>query len=119
MEIHTHFNIKQQVFLDFVLAYYVKIGVEELDKEKLTPSLCIKYHGAIADAVADFGRPEEIAGEKGGRINPNKLGCCIKRNTGRVVNGLRCCIVKCYKVESGIGLVSLFGFEGRRSLTSV
>lgn len=60
VEIHAHFNSKQQVFLDFVLAHYVQVGVEELDKEKLTPLLRIKYHGAIADAVADLGRPEEI-----------------------------------------------------------
>jgi type I restriction enzyme R subunit len=60
VEIQTHFNSKQQVFLDFVLAHYVQIGVEELDKEKLAPLLRIKYHGAIADAVADLGRPEEI-----------------------------------------------------------
>ena len=60
VEIHAHFNSKQQAFLDFVLAHYVQVGVEELDKEKLTPLLRIKYHGAIADAVADLGRPEEI-----------------------------------------------------------
>ncbi|EGW23105.1 EcoAI/FtnUII family type I restriction enzme subunit R [Methylobacter tundripaludum] len=60
VEIHAHFNSKQQAFLDFVLAHYVKVGVEELDREKLTPLLRIKYHGAIADAVADLGRPEEI-----------------------------------------------------------
>ena len=58
--ISTHFNTKQQVFLDFVLSHYVKVGVEELDEEKLTPLLRLKYHDAIADAVADLGRPEEI-----------------------------------------------------------
>jgi type I restriction enzyme R subunit len=60
VEINAHFNSKQQAFLDFVLAHYVQVGVEELDKEKLTPLLRIKYHGAIADAVADLGKPEEI-----------------------------------------------------------
>src|SRR5262249_26785594 len=60
VEISTHFNNKQQVFLDFVLSHYVQIGVEELDKEKLRPLLLLKYHNAIADAVADLGRPEEI-----------------------------------------------------------
>ena len=60
MEINAYFNSKQQAFLDFALAHYVQVGVEELDKEKLTPLLRIKYHGAIADAVADLGRPEEI-----------------------------------------------------------
>lgn len=57
--ISTHFNSKQQVFLDFVLSHYVNVGVEELDKEKLTPLLQLKYQ-AIADAVADLGEPEGI-----------------------------------------------------------
>lgn len=60
VEISTHFNSKQQVFLDFVLSHYVNVGVEELDQEKLTPLLRLKYHNSIADAVADLGRPEEI-----------------------------------------------------------
>ena len=37
--ISTHFNTKQQVFLDFVLSHYVSVGVDELDQEKLTPLL--------------------------------------------------------------------------------
>lgn len=55
-----HFNSKQQVFLDFVLAHYVTVGVEELDQAKLALLLKMKYHDSIADAVADLGRPEEI-----------------------------------------------------------
>ncbi len=58
--ISTHFNSKQQIFLDFVLSHCVSVGVEELDQEKLTPLLRLKYHNSIADAVADLGRPEEI-----------------------------------------------------------
>jgi type I restriction enzyme R subunit len=58
--ISTHFNNKQQVFLDFVLSHYVSVGVEELDQGKLNPLLRLKYHDSIADAVADLGRPEEI-----------------------------------------------------------
>jgi len=58
--ISTHFNSKQRVFLDFVLSHYVSVGVEELDQEKLTPLLRLKYHNSIADAVADLGRPDEI-----------------------------------------------------------
>jgi type I restriction enzyme R subunit len=58
--ISTHFNSKQQAFLDFVLAHYVGVGVGELDQEKLTPLLRLKYFNSIADAVADLGRPEEI-----------------------------------------------------------
>ena len=58
--ISIHFNNKQQAFLDFVLSHYVSEGVQELDQEKLTPLLKLKYHEAIADAVADLGRPEDI-----------------------------------------------------------
>jgi type I restriction enzyme, R subunit len=60
MEISSHFNSKQQAFLDFVLAQYVRVGVEELAQDKLSPLLKLKYHDAIADAVADLGKPEEI-----------------------------------------------------------
>lgn len=58
--IHTSFNDKQQAFLDFVLAQYVKEGVDELDQEKLSPLLKLKYKNAIADAMADLGNPEQI-----------------------------------------------------------
>jgi type I restriction enzyme R subunit len=58
--INTQFSAKQQVFLDFVLSHYVSVGVEELDQEKLTPLLRLKYHDSIADAVADLGKPDEI-----------------------------------------------------------
>ena len=60
MEISTHFNSKQRVFLEFVLAQYVKVGVDELASEKLSPLLRLKYNSAIADAIADLGKPEEI-----------------------------------------------------------
>jgi type I restriction enzyme R subunit len=58
--ISAHFNVKQQAFLDFVLSQYVQVGVGELDREKLSPLLRLKYNNAIADAIADLGRPEEI-----------------------------------------------------------
>ena len=35
------------------------VGVEELDQQKLTPLLRLKY-GAIQDAIAALGQPEEI-----------------------------------------------------------
>jgi hypothetical protein len=57
---NAHLRILQQVFLDFVLSYCVRSGVEKLNCEKLAPLLMPKYHNAIADAVADLGRPEEI-----------------------------------------------------------
>ena len=60
VEIRAHCTGKQQAFLDFVLAQYIRVGVEELSQDKLSPLLRLKYHGAIADAVADLGKPEEI-----------------------------------------------------------
>ncbi|MGH8864329.1 MAG: type I restriction-modification enzyme R subunit C-terminal domain-containing protein, partial [Burkholderiales bacterium] len=60
VSINSSFNARQQVFLDFVLQHYVSVGVEELDREKLTPLLRLKYHNSIADAVADLGAPEMI-----------------------------------------------------------
>ena len=58
--INSSFNAKQQAFLDFVLQHYVSVGVEELDKDKLTPLLRLKYHDSLSDAVADLGKPDEI-----------------------------------------------------------
>jgi type I restriction enzyme, R subunit len=55
VEISTHFSSKQQVFLDFVLSHYISVGVEELDQEKLTLLLRLRYHNSIQDAVADLG----------------------------------------------------------------
>ena len=45
--ISTRFNTKQQVFLDFVLSHYVSVGVDELDQEKLTPLLRLKYQPSL------------------------------------------------------------------------
>ncbi len=59
-EVHQQFTDKQTAFVDFVLAQYVKEGVEELDAEKLAPLLRLRYHNAIADAVADLGSTEQI-----------------------------------------------------------
>jgi type I restriction enzyme R subunit len=50
---------KQQAFIDFVLAQYVKQGVDELDQEKLSPLLRLKYR-ALPDAFAELGRPEQV-----------------------------------------------------------
>ena len=58
-QIKTSFNANQQAFLEFVLSHYVSVGVEELSQPKLTPLLRLKY-GAIQDAVADLGQPDEI-----------------------------------------------------------
>jgi type I restriction enzyme R subunit len=59
--ISDKFTSKQQAFLDFVLAHYVRVGVQELDQEKLTPLLRLKYHDSLHDALADLGKAEVIA----------------------------------------------------------
>jgi type I restriction enzyme R subunit len=60
VKISNHFNIRQQVFLEFVLSHYVNVGVEELDAVKLNPLLRLKYHDSLPDAVADLGAPKLI-----------------------------------------------------------
>ena len=55
------FTDKQQAFIDFVLAQYVKQGVDELGAEKLSPLLRLRYK-ALNDAFADLGRPEQVRG---------------------------------------------------------
>ena len=60
--INSRYRPKEKVFLDFVLSHYVSVGVGELDLEKLTPLLLLKYHASISDAVADLGQPTEIRG---------------------------------------------------------
>ena len=50
---------KQQGFVDFVLAQYVKQGVEELDQEKLSPLLRLKYR-ALNDAFDELGKPDQV-----------------------------------------------------------
>ncbi len=57
--INTSFSAKQRVFLDFVLSHYITEGVEELDQEKLSPLLILRY-GAISDAVSELGAAPEI-----------------------------------------------------------
>jgi type I restriction enzyme R subunit len=34
--------------------------VRELDQDKLTPLLRLKYNNSISDAIADLGRPGQI-----------------------------------------------------------
>jgi type I restriction enzyme R subunit len=57
--IRATFPEKQQAFLEFVLSHYVAEGVEELDQDKLSPLLILRYN-AISDAVLDLGAPPEI-----------------------------------------------------------
>ena len=55
----TYKSHRHLAFVEFVLDHYVDEGVDELDMEKLTPLLRLKY-SAIADAAADLGTPEQI-----------------------------------------------------------
>ena len=56
----AEFTDTQRAFVDFVLAQYVAQGVDELDAEKLSPLLELKYRNAIADAFAELGRPDQV-----------------------------------------------------------
>ena len=56
----AEFTDKQRAFVDFVLAQYVAQGVDELDTEKLSPLLRLKYKNALADAFADLGKPDQV-----------------------------------------------------------
>jgi type I restriction enzyme R subunit len=60
--LHDQFDYKQQQFIEFVLGQYVKQGVGELDQEKLSPLLKLRYNDAIQDAVTDLGPAERIRG---------------------------------------------------------
>lgn len=51
---------RQQAFVDFVLEQYVSQGVGELDSDKLSPLLKLRYKNAIADALRDLGGVEQI-----------------------------------------------------------
>jgi len=44
-----------------VLSHHVSVGVEELDQDKLTPMIRLKYHNSVSDAVADLGSPAKIS----------------------------------------------------------
>lgn len=58
-QILTSCSRKQQDFLKFVLAEYVKEGVGELDQEKLPALLELKYSG-VREAVAELGSVAQI-----------------------------------------------------------
>ena len=55
----AEFPDKQLAFVDFVLAQYVKEGADELDQDKLSPLLRLRYH-ALSNAFADLGKPEQV-----------------------------------------------------------
>jgi type I restriction enzyme R subunit len=55
----AEYTDKQRAFVDFVLAQYVTQGVDELDAEKLSPLLQLKYR-ALNDAFAELGKPDQV-----------------------------------------------------------
>ena len=55
----AEFTDKQRAFVDFVLVQYVSQGVDELDQEKLSPLLQLRYK-ALNDAFAELGKPEQV-----------------------------------------------------------
>ena len=57
--IFTQYTSDQQVFLDFVLAEYVKEGVGELDQDKLPDLLELKY-GGVREGVQQLGDQKQI-----------------------------------------------------------
>ncbi len=59
-QLGNEFSYRQREFIDFVLGQYVTQGVDELDQEKLTPLLRLRYRNALADAVQELGPPDQI-----------------------------------------------------------
>ena len=57
--IFSHYDYRQQEFINFVLSQYIKEGVGELAIEKLSDLISLKYH-STNDAVAELGAPASI-----------------------------------------------------------
>jgi type I restriction enzyme R subunit len=51
------FTDKQQTFIDFVLSQYIQQGVDELNQDKLSPLLRLKYR-TLPDVFAELGKPD-------------------------------------------------------------
>ena len=58
-KIHRNLNDKQREFIDFVLSKYVEGGVEELDINRLSDLIILKYK-ALQDGEKNLGNPEGI-----------------------------------------------------------
>ncbi len=58
-KIHNSLNDKQKEFIDFVLSKYVEGGVEELDINRLSDLIILKYK-ALQDGEKILGNPEGI-----------------------------------------------------------
>jgi len=59
-QLGDQFSYRQREFIYFVLGQYVTEGVDELDQEKLTSLLRLRYKNALADAVQELGPPDQI-----------------------------------------------------------
>ncbi len=55
----TEMDAENRAFLEFVLEQYIKVGVEELDDEKISDFLQLKYH-SIKDAKSRLGDVQTI-----------------------------------------------------------
>jgi len=58
-QIFSRYGYRQQEFIEFVLAQYVRLGVSELDQDKL-PVLAGMKFGSISDAAKAMGGVEQI-----------------------------------------------------------
>ena len=58
-KIHSNLNDNQKEFIDFVLSRYVEGGVEELDINRLSDLIVLKYK-ALHDGEKILGNPEGI-----------------------------------------------------------
>ena len=62
MAISSDYGVRQRSFLEFVLEQYEKVGVEELDQDKLPALLKLRYDDSLDDALDDLGDPDAISG---------------------------------------------------------
>jgi type I restriction enzyme R subunit len=53
--ISSDYDVRKRAFLEFVLEQYEKVGVEELDQEKLPALLKLRYDDSLEDALNDLG----------------------------------------------------------------
>jgi type I restriction enzyme R subunit len=58
-EIHKNLNDNQKEFIDFVLSRYVEGGVEELDLDRLSSLIELKYN-TVHDGLEVLGNVDEI-----------------------------------------------------------
>jgi len=69
--INSHFTTKQRAFLEFVLQHYIEVGVEELDQEKLTPLLRLKYRDSWPMPWPTSASPRKLAPPSLASRNPS------------------------------------------------